>query len=149
MDQEISLIYLLAGIFVMILLSRFVIGNARPRIKGAIGESKVAWRLNRLRGAEYAIFNDVLIPSGRGTNQIDHVVVSVYGIFVIETKNYGGWIHGHEHADHWTQTFYRNKTRITNPVRQNLAHIHALKKVLSDFKQVRYHPVRLDIMVQS
>jgi len=41
-------------------------------------------------------------PDGKGTTQIDHIVVSRYGIFVIETKNYRGWIFGSEKQRDWT-----------------------------------------------
>ena len=30
------------------------------------------------------------VQTGKGTTQIDHVVVSKYGVFAIETKNYRG-----------------------------------------------------------
>jgi len=36
---------------------------------------------------------------------------------------------------------YKKKTKFRNPIRQNWGHIYALKKVLSDFKQVTYHPI--------
>jgi len=37
------------------------------------------------------------LPDGEGsTTQIDHFLLSPYGLFVIETKNYKGWIFGSE-----------------------------------------------------
>ena len=107
--------------------------------KGARGENRVARQLEKLNKDEYAVFNDVIINTSKGTSQIDHVVISIYGIFVLETKNYSGWIHGHEKAQYWTQTFYKKKTRLWNPIKQNWGHIYALKEVLS--RRVKYHPI--------
>lgn len=58
-------------------------------IKGRYAEMGVSNRLGRM-GEEYKVFNDVMVRCSWGTAQIDHVVVSKYGIFVIETKNYQG-----------------------------------------------------------
>ena len=60
------------------------------------------------------------------TTQIDHVVVSRHGVFVIETKNYGGWIFGKPGAKNWTQKFPRRSTTFQNPLRQNDKHVRTL-----------------------
>ena len=75
------------------------------------------------------------------TSQIDHVVVSRYGIFVIETKNYKGWISGGENSDNWTQNIYGHKYQLRNPVYQNESHVKALKKVLSDEGKIKFIPI--------
>lgn len=72
------------------------------------------------------------------TSQIDHVVVSNYGIFVIETKNYNGWILGNEYDDYWTQVIYKRKEKLFNPIKQNYGHIQALKNVLSEYQELNY-----------
>ena len=56
---------------------------------------------------EYFIFNDLLFESNGRSTQIDHIVVSPYGVFVIETKGYKGWILGGENSEYWTQTITR------------------------------------------
>lgn len=71
--------------------------------KGAAGERSIARRLATLPKEQYVILNDLLLPTSYGTTQIDHVVVSIYGIFVIETKNYKGIIYGGQDAETWTQ----------------------------------------------
>jgi hypothetical protein len=106
-----------------------------------VGESRVAKQLNKFRGEEHVVLNDVLIRTMRGSVQIDHIVISTCGIFVIETKNYDGWIHGNENSEYWTQSIYKMKTKFRNPIKQNWAHIYALKEILSDFGQVIYHPI--------
>lgn len=99
--------------------------------KGAIGEKQVALRLRRGLPEEYLILNDVYLPLPDGTTtQIDHVVVSQYGVFVVETKNYSGWIFADEKSAQWTQTLRNKKSRFQNPMRQNFRHICALAENL-------------------
>lgn len=69
-----------------------------PEIRGHVGEKKVSAFLSTLPSCEYKIFNDILLATESGTTQIDHIVVSRFGIFVIETKNYRGWITGNENG---------------------------------------------------
>lgn len=104
----------------------------RPKIKGYMGERAVSIRLNASLSEEYHILDDLILKTTWGTSQIDHVVVSKYGMFVIETKNYKGWIFGHENSEKWTQNIYGHKYTLANPVKQNQSHIRALRNVLSD-----------------
>ncbi len=54
-------------------------------------------------GAKF-LFN-AYIPYGNGkTSEIDLIMIYHSGIFVIESKNYGGWIFGNETKEHWYQT---------------------------------------------
>lgn len=62
--------------------------------RGQAGEVNVAARLKALPKSDYTVFNNLLIQRGEYSSQIDHVVVSKYGVFVIETKNFKGWIYG-------------------------------------------------------
>ena len=45
-----------------------------------------------LHGPEYHHFREIIIPTARGTTEIDHLVVSRFGIFVVELKDRSGWI---------------------------------------------------------
>jgi predicted RNA-binding Zn-ribbon protein involved in translation (DUF1610 family) len=102
-----------------------------PKIKGRIGEGVVnlAAKL-RLDPNVYHLIKDVTVPSKTGTTQIDHVVVSKFGLFVIETKNYKGWIYADAKDSKWTQVNFKQKHRFQNPLRQNYAHICALSELL-------------------
>jgi hypothetical protein len=127
-------IYIILGILIALSI---VLGL--PSVKGKIGEGSVIILLNRLDKEHYLVLNDVYIPKGEGkTAQIDHVVVSPYGIFVIETKNYKGWITGGETSQYWTQTIYKKKEKLFNPIKQNNGHIKALKALLKDFPNLTY-----------
>lgn len=103
-----------------------------PTVKGRRGERRVATRLERrLPSEEYQVFHDVILDSSRGPTQIDHIVLSRFGVFVIETKNYKGWIFGDARSKQWTQTLYRKKSRFQNPLRQNYKHVKAVESFLS------------------
>ena len=102
--------------------------------KGTIGESIVSMRLRKLKADEYTVIDNLLLKTGEKTCQIDHVIVSIYGIFVIETKNYKGWIHGNEEAQYWKQTIYEHKSKFYNPIRQNQGHINTLRKTLAEYQ---------------
>ncbi len=104
----------------------------KPTIKGWFGEKKVARYLRKLPD-EYTVLNDVILHTETGTTQIDHIVVSPYGVFVIETKNYKGWIFGGEKSEQWTQNIYGHKNSFMNPLRQNYAHVKAVEARLSQF----------------
>ena len=54
------------------------------------GERFVRRKLKRRYG-DWILLNDVMLPSGQGTTQIDHILVSPGGVVVIETKNMNGW----------------------------------------------------------
>ena len=75
-----------------------------PQIKGYIGEKQVRNQLSSLPSEEYKSIYNVMLRTEKGdTTQIDHIIVSIYGIFVIETKNYRGIITGTENAAKWTE----------------------------------------------
>lgn len=64
-----------------------------PMWKGKYSEKLVHKEMLQLPD-EYVIFNDLLFESNGRSTQIDHIVVSPYGVFVIETKGYkdGYWV---------------------------------------------------------
>jgi len=104
--------------------------NAPGRV-GARGERWVAKVLQERLPKEYHVLNDIYLPLPDGTTtQIDHIVVSRFGIFVIETKTYSGWIFGDKNSAQWTQSIYRKKSRFQNPLRQNYRHKCALADCL-------------------
>jgi restriction system protein len=99
--------------------------------KGWVGEMQgtLAAKI-RLDSQVYRSINNVTIPTVNGSTQIDHVIVSRYGIFVVETKNIKGWIYGDEKQAQWTQVLYGKKYRFQNPLLQNYRHTKALAEFL-------------------
>lgn len=113
-----------------------------PSVRGFFGELAIRIWLKFLDKKRYKVLNNIIIPSEDGsTAQIDHIVVSVYGIFVIETKNYKGWIFGSEKSRQWTQVLYKTKNQFYNPILQNKGHVEALKNLLSEYPFITYIPV--------
>lgn len=116
----------------LIILVIFAFILSLPKVKGFLGETSVRMLLSRLDAENYKVLNDILLRRKSGsTTQIDHIVVSRYGVFVIETKNYSGWIFGKEGDKYWTQTLNkRTKNKFFNPILQNKGHINALKEIV-------------------
>lgn len=124
-----------SSIITLIVIVLFAIGSLwlafnRAKIKGKMGEFEVSAILATLSKENYVVFNNITLPSKYGTTQIDHVVVSVYGIFVIETKNYKGLIYGGENAETWTKNMWGNKYEFRNPLKQNYGHVKTLQQLL-------------------
>ncbi len=70
--------------------------------------------------------------------QIDCLVISRQGLLVFESKDYSGWIYGHGERVRWTQVlnFGKEKHQFYNPIRQNQAHIAALRAALPDWAPI-------------
>jgi len=101
--------------------------------KGWFGEKKTAFNMwVSLNSNIYHRFHDVIILTNNGTTQIDHILISEYGIFIVETKNLQGWIFGSEKNAKWTQTLAGNKYPFQNPLRQT----YRQKKVLAEFLNI-------------
>ncbi|HIF9239166.1 TPA: NERD domain-containing protein [Photobacterium damselae] len=99
-------------------------------LKGIFGEYLVNRFLSKLPESDYTLIKDVTLPTSDGTTQVDHIVVSKYGIFVVETKNMKGWIFGSARQKLWTQKIYRHSSKFQNPLHQNYKHIKALETLL-------------------
>jgi hypothetical protein len=128
-------------ILIFVLLIFGTIKLIKPQIKGIIGERSVAASLYFLDNSQFKVINDVVLKTGNRITQIDHIVISDYGIFVIETKNYKGWIFGGEHSEYWTQVLFNRKEKLYNPIRQNIGHIKALQNRLKEFPNIHYKSI--------
>lgn len=123
------MIVFLPLVFIVIVV--WWMGHNTPERVGARGERRVAETLQCKLPCEYHVINGIYLPLPDGTTtQIDHVVVSRYGIFVVETKTYSGWIFGDEKSAQWMQTIYHKKSRFQNPIHQNYRHLCALSNCL-------------------
>ena len=111
--------------------------------KGRRGEQAVARALSSLDSRENILLNDILLPSPSAykdtarpgterTSQIDHILISTRGIFVIETKSLAGRIEGSEQAQYWRQHLSDSIRRFYNPLLQNVSHIRTLRRLLRD-----------------
>ena len=121
--------------------------------KGDRGERIVSSKLFNLP-SDYLILNDVLLRRPNGsTTQIDHIVIAMSGIFVIETKNYSGKVYGSENSDYWKEYFnwfsrvwykyghHSESYSFYNPIKQNQGHINALRKLLSSYENLPFFSI--------
>lgn len=127
MDANIDITLLL---YISFLLLSFFVGFIG---KGYLGEKRAALSLwFSLSKKKYITYHNLIIPSSNGTAQIDHLIVSEFGLFIVETKNKKGWIFGDENSKKWTQIIFKKKYSFQNPLRQ----VFRQKKVLSEYLQL-------------
>lgn len=131
------------AILVTIIILIFLLRRYEIRIKGYLGEWYVSKKLNKLNKRKYKVINNLLLKTSKGTTQIDHIVISQYGLFVIETKNYKGIITGNEYDDSWNQILFNNKEVLRNPIKQNNGHIKALKDVVPTLRYRKINSIIL------
>ncbi|BCD97722.1 NERD domain-containing protein [Marinagarivorans cellulosilyticus] len=99
--------------------------------KGFFGEFQVNLLLKLfLPKDDYHLMKDVTLRTEDGTTQIDHILVSKYGVFVLETKNMKGWIFGSINQKMWTQKIYKHTSKFQNPLHQNYKHTKTLEDIL-------------------
>ena len=132
-------LFLFITAIVVILAVRLVLRLIQAKVRGWIGEKAVSIILKFLPD-EYTVFNNIYIEENGKSTQIDHVILSPYGIFVIETKNYSGWIYGSENAQYWTKNKYGTKYRFYNPLLQNYSHVKALQSLFG-FPMLYFVPI--------
>jgi len=111
--------------------------KVQPTRIGELGEHKINIQLDQLpKGCKYV--SDLMVANSKsrtGYSQIDHVVITPQGIFVIETKNYNGEIKGTRDNKSWSVS---NRFKMYNPFMQNYGHIQAIKSLLPDYQESRY-----------
>jgi len=86
--------------------------------------------INSLPADSWHLLNNVTLKLDKSTTQIDHVLVSRFGVYVIETKHYKGWIFGDAKSKSWTQVLFKVKHRFQNPLHQNYKHVKAVQACL-------------------
>jgi restriction system protein len=79
---------------------------------------------------KYHLIKNVTLPTDDGSTQIDHIIVSRYGLFVVETKNIKGWIFGKPNQKTWTQKIFKHSSKFQNPLHQNYKHVKTLESLL-------------------
>lgn len=99
--------------------------------KGAYGEFITSYAIDNVNDYHRVIKN-LYIPYKNKTSEIDIVLVTTKGFYVIENKNYSGWVFGNEKYKNWYQTFPNGeKYTFYNPIWQNRTHIRALSQFLT------------------
>lgn len=106
------------------------------QVLGEIGEGKTAEEFKRFFksiSSEFKILRNVYIKfDDEITTEIDIVIISEYGIFIVENKNYRGEVSGSISGERWFYNSYSNmKSYFPNPIKQNYMHIKAIKKYIN------------------
>ncbi len=112
-------------------LALLIVYLSSPRFRGDIAETRVRRLLAAgLDKNRYTLLNDLILPSGGGTIHIDHLVVSKFGVFVIESEHVSGWVSGGEFQERWKQQRFGRHKRFDNPVHCNVLQTQALQTLL-------------------
>lgn len=118
-----------AGVLLTVLVGLLLLAGVWT--KGRSGEFRVNAGLRLLLGRKsYYLMKNVTLPIGDGTTQIDQLIVSQFGVFVVETKNMTGWIFGQADQPQWTQVIYHHRQKFQNPLRQNYKHVKSVQQIL-------------------
>ena len=127
--------------YILMLVALLFFAISAFRYKGEPGEAWAENILKKLEKHNYKVYGKVLrniyIPKNNmGTSEIDLLFVTAKGIFVIESKNYSGWIFGSEEDLYWTSVLPSGKgnsikNKFYNPIKQNDIHIKYLRQFLS------------------
>tara|TARA_R110000772_G_scaffold89029_7_gene184764 strand:- start:313 stop:1101 length:789 start_codon:yes stop_codon:yes gene_type:complete len=131
MDLSIYLNMMISAAWYLIPIFIFAVIIKSVWFKGVLGE----WQVNLLIKLfldknEYHLIKNVTLPTDDGTTQVDHIIVSKYGIFVVETKNMKGWIFGSANQKQWTQKIFKHSSKFQNPLHQNYKHVRTLEALL-------------------
>ena len=111
---------------VLIIIAIIALKNYK-KIRGIIGEKRAIKTLKELPFYK-KILNNIYLPNKEKTTEIDILGITQKGVFVIEYKNHTGKVYGNTKYKEWVQYYHRKKVKFYSPLRQNYAHICALKE---------------------
>jgi len=131
MDPSAIIIQMISKFWFLIPLAVFVAVIKTPWFKGILGEFTINLSAKLfLDKDQYHLIKNVTLPTEDGSTQIDHIIVSKFGVFVVETKNMKGWIFGSPNQKTWTQKIYKHTSKFQNPLHQNYKHTKTLESLL-------------------
>lgn len=121
------------------LILGYLAGRYRRWISENSGEAKIRQSLvNYCVDKDAHILSNITLRLEDGsTTQIDHILVSTKGIFVIEAKNYKGMIIADTRSKFWTQVVRNQEYNFQNPIFQNYKHVLAVQNLL-DFLEPEF-----------
>lgn len=132
MDLSIIISQFLKAALYFIPIVVLIVVMKSPAFKGWLGESALNLSTKFLLDKnKYHLIKSVTLPTEDGTTQVDHIIVSVFGVFVVETKNMKGWIYGGQHQKTWIQKIYKHSSKFQNPLHQNYKHVKTLEALLA------------------
>jgi len=121
----------LLGLCYLVLAAFILMAIKSPWFKGVIDKFTVNMEAKMILDKEkYHLIKNVTLPTEDGITQIDHIIVSEFGVFVVEIKNMKGWIFGDASQETWTQKFHKHAIKFQNPLHQNAKHTKTLQALL-------------------
>jgi Nuclease-related domain len=128
-QRDKTLLYILLALAVGFVIGRYRAYRASAfQNRGEALLSRIA--LTNFGAPDYHLMNHVTLQMKDGTTQVDHILVSRFGVFVIETKDYKGWIFANAMQPNWTQVLFNFKFKFQNPIFQNIRHVRAVQGLL-------------------
>lgn len=125
-----TLLYILLALAVGFVIGRYRVSrDSAYQNRGEMLVSRVV-RAN-FGPPDYHLMNHVTLQLKDGTTQVDHILVSRFGVFVIETKDYKGWIFANAEQTNWTQVLFSGQFKFQNPIFQNNRHVRAVQALLN------------------
>jgi hypothetical protein len=110
-------------------------------VKGQRGEFIVRQTLlSKLSRYDYQILENIKLDYRDGVIQIDHIVVSRYGIFLVECLHTSGTLTASEHASKWSRKWRGMNKSVVNPMRKNRVHLNVLAARLG-LPESLFHPL--------
>lgn len=123
--------------FAILVVAGFLVGRYRnsldARVSAYQNRSEAllsSFVMSNFIPPDYHLMNHITLELPDGSTQVDHILVSRFGIFVIETKDYKGWIFANSRQRNWTQILYKARYKFQNPLQQNARHVRAVKNLL-------------------
>jgi hypothetical protein len=109
---------------------------------GNMGELFIVKELERIFDDSNILQNLYVKSDNNKYTEVDIVVVTKMGLFVIESKNYSGSISGKINDSYWIQTLHTNQRyKLFNPIIQNNWHVKSLKANLHTFPGLRFFSI--------
>ncbi len=121
--------------------------RAEPETYDFTGENVLEYFVSaKLRRFESSggrvISNCYLRKDDGGTTEIDSILILKSGLYVIECKDFSGWIFGSDSDEFWTQTLPSGwngdpaRNQFYDPVWQNRNHIKCIRRKLPAYRNV-------------
>ncbi len=119
-----------------------VTSDSAEENNGKIGEYLAYDALDDVPGNKRLLHNLYIRKPNEETTEIDCLLIHQNGLFVIESKNYKGYIYGSPRDNTWTQVLRKNRHyTFYNPVRQNYGHVKNIMTYLSYATQDQYRKI--------
>ncbi len=129
----------MSGLYVVLTVGLIVALSAGfNQFRKKVGTSYVARKLTQLDTSVYHVVSNVALDDQ--SEKVDHVVLSVYGAFVIDQENYNGSIYGKESDEMWIYQVKKRQKTFNNPIKQTEAVAKQLAAQL-EMDEKHFHPL--------